>query len=327
MMKKIMMHDSPWDEISVPHQDLHTRRLTHQTAVPCFWGRDTNGNCLFIIELTGNLIPQYRLGLIPVKGVSIDLRGESIHSPKQRLILTLEKQTDRDIFESLCQTLAIALEKASDSVSSLAITFAHLRRWKVFLAGRNHHMSPRQVLGLFAEITFLLELLEQDKSKDYALQSWLGPEMSHQDFIYGNTSVEIKAISGIERNSVNISSEDQLESLNDNLFLRIYRLSSLSESKNAQSLNNIIESVYCTLNDPDDIDNFNEKLSLYGYTPIAIYDKPCFLVNECRTYKINHDFPRIIRSEISSGLTNVKYDINLESITSFECDRAHVFKE
>ncbi|WP_254229107.1 PD-(D/E)XK motif protein [Agrobacterium salinitolerans] len=42
--------------------------------------------------------------------------------------------------------------------------------------------------------------------------------------MHGNTAVEIKSLSGTERSTVRISSEDQLESLNDNLFLRIYRL-------------------------------------------------------------------------------------------------------
>src|SRR3546814_15120322 len=87
-------------------------------------------------------------------------------------------------------------------------------------------LSIEEVRGLFAEIVFLTELIDRQMSSSDAVEAWLGPERSHQDFIFGNTAVEVKSLSGAERSSVRISSEDQLESLNDALFLRVYRLSS-----------------------------------------------------------------------------------------------------
>ncbi len=318
-----MTDSSPWDEISIPSCNLNIKKLADQTAVPCYWGKDINGNCLFIIELTGDLVAQYRQNVVPMKGLGVDLRGGLLHG-QQHLILTLEKQTDRDLFESLCRTLVSTLKNASDSASSLAIALAHLHRWKSFMAGRSQQMSPEKIRGLFGEIVFLLELLEQETLRDIAIKSWLGPEMYHQDFIYGNTAVEIKSTSGIEKSSIRISSEDQLESVNDHLFLRIYRLSNLADSKSAQSLNDVIEKVYSKL---DDTDAFDEKLATHGYTPLAVYDQPRFVVSECRNYKVENAFPRLIRSNISTGLMNVVYDIRLESIASFECDREQVFKE
>ena len=52
-----------------------------------------------------------------------------------------------------------------------------------------------------------------------AMEAWCGPDGAHQDFIFGNTAVEVKSLSGRERSTVRISSEDQLESLCDDLFL------------------------------------------------------------------------------------------------------------
>ncbi|MBN0154644.1 PD-(D/E)XK motif protein, partial [Pseudomonas aeruginosa] len=115
--------------------------------------------------------------------------------------------------------LASSLEHATDSASSLAISLAHIRRWKTFLSGRSQHLSIEEVRGLFAEIVFLTELIDRQMSSSDAVEAWLGPERSHQDFIFGNTAVEVKSLSGAERSSVRISSEDQLESLNDALFL------------------------------------------------------------------------------------------------------------
>jgi hypothetical protein len=153
-------------------------------------------------------------------------------------VLTLQQQVDRDLFGGLCQTLVSALVNARDSVGSLEVALAHVRRWKTFMSGRaGHLLSSEEVRGLFGEITFLLELIERQYPKAKALEAWMGAERSHQDFIFGNTAVEIKSLSGQERNAVHISSEDQLESLQDQLFLRIYRLSSMPDDTQSRSLN------------------------------------------------------------------------------------------
>jgi len=212
-----MPNSSPWDDIAVPSGDFNVRRIPGKTAVPCFWGRDTSGACLFVVELQGDHTVQYRKDDVTVNGIDVDLR--SADPNQQHLVLTLEKQVDRDLFEGLCRTLVSALEHATDSASSLATALAHIRRWKTFLSGRGaQRLSPEEVRGLFAEITFLLELIDNQVSITVAVEAWLGPERSHQDFIFGNTAVEIKSLSGAERSTVCISSEDQLESLNEGCF-------------------------------------------------------------------------------------------------------------
>src|SRR5690606_16891342 len=136
------------------------------------------------------------------------------------------------------------------------------------------------------------------------VEAWLGPERSHQDFIFGNTSVEIKSLSGSERNTVRISSEDQLESLNDSLFLRIYRLSILPDTATARSLNEIVNSIYMKLEDAEAIEAFDVKLAAHGYAPLPEYDQPPFVISDALTYKIDVEFPRLIRSQLPAGLTN-----------------------
>lgn len=316
---------SPWDDISVPGTDFYVRQVGGTPGAPCFWGRDASGACLFIIELEGDHSLQYRINATTVKGISVDLRGEP--TGQQRLVLALQKQADRDLFHGLCRTLASALTHAIDSASSLAIALAHIRRWKTFFAGRGQQLSPDEVRGLFAELTFLAELLDKAPSPHAALAAWLGPEQSHQDFIFGNTSIEIKSLSGAERNSVRISSEDQLESLNDALFLRIYRLSNLAASSGALSLNELVLNVQAQLPETETIEAFDQKLANCGYAPIPEYDAPTFVVNGVRTFRVDEGFPRIVRSTLPNGIAKVAYDIKLEEIASFECDGMTVFEE
>jgi len=318
-----MPDSSPWDEIRIPDSDFNVRQVAGDTSVPCYWGRDSDGASLFIMELAGDHTVQYRKNVTKVNGIEVDLRnGAGI----QRLILTLGKQVDHDLFAGLCHTLVSSLAHASDSSSSLAVALTHLGRWKSFLAGRSgQHLSAEEVRGLFAELVFLSELLDRFASMTDAVMAWLGPEKSHQDFIFGNTAVEIKSLSGRERSTVRISSEDQLESLNDALFLRTYRLSNLHDAPKAQSLNEIVAKVQSALSDATTVDEFDRKLVAYGYAPLPEYDEPRFVVGDVSTFRVKDSFPKLIRSALPEGVTKVSYEIRLEAIASFLCDNETVF--
>ncbi|HEX7854733.1 MAG TPA: PD-(D/E)XK motif protein [Sphingobium sp.] len=314
---------SPWDSISTPDADFNVLQVDGDRAVACYWGRDKGGSCLFIVELYGDHASEFRKNTVVVNGLSVDLRSGK--PGYQRLVLMLDRQVDRDLFENLCRALATALTPASDSSTALAITLAHLKRWKLFLAGRGgQNLSADAVRGLFAELVFLRELIEAIGS-DTAVEAWLGPERSHQDFVFGNTAIEIKSLSGAERSEVGISSEDQLEALNDHLFLRIYRLSALTEVVGAVSLNGIIAMVQSELASAEALVSFDRKLITHGYAPLSEYDDPKFSVSDVRTFKIGEGFPRLIRSEIPAGTAKVSYSIRLEAIEAFKADNASVF--
>ncbi|MBX3698967.1 MAG: PD-(D/E)XK motif protein [Dokdonella sp.] len=318
-----MPESSPWDDIGVPRADFNVRQVALGTAVPCFWGRDAGGACLFIVELHGDHAAQYRKNAVSVNGIDVDLRARD--QGRQYLVLALERQVDRDLFEGLCRTLASSLEHATDSASALAVSLAHIRRWKTFVSGRSQHLSIEEVRGLFAEIVFLMELMDRKMSSIAAVESWLGPERSHQDFIFGNTAVEVKSLSGAERSSVRISSEDQLESLNDALFLRLYRLSSLAEAEGARSLNEIVTAVQARLGEADAVETFDRKLVAHGYAPLPDYDEPRYVVSDVRSYRIGGGFPRLVRSQLPAGIDNLAYDIRLETIAPYQCEEAAIF--
>ncbi len=158
-----------------------------------------------------------------------------------------------------------------------------------------------------------------------AVESWLGPERSHQDFIFGNTAVEIKSLTGTERNTVRISSEDQLESLNDHLFLRLYRLSALPEANGARSLNDVVAAIEAKGLDTEAIAAFDRKLVGHGYAPLSDYDEPRFVISEIRTYEVGPEFPRLMRSQLPPGVVKVTYDLELEKLAPFQCDGANAF--
>jgi hypothetical protein len=280
---------------------------------------------LFILELAGDHSAQFERNRVSVKGIDVDLRDADAFGT-QNVVLALEKQADRDLFEGLCNTLITALPSASDAAGALAVTITHIKRWKAFFAGGGQRLSPEEVRGLFAELTFLRALLTEMKSEREAVDAWLGPDRAQHDFVFRNVSVEVKSLSGAERNTVRISSEDQLESLNDVLFLRIYRLSNLPDSAGAISLNDIVSELQGKLSGTDAAETFERKLVSYRYAPMPDYNEPLFIVSEARTYRVSEGFPRLIRSLLPSGVRSVSYEIELESIASFQLDNDLVFR-
>ena len=315
----------PWDEIQLPDAEYNVRLIAAGTdSIPLYWGKDTAGHCLFIIELQGDHSEQFRKDSTSVHGISLDLRGFDVLT-RQRLVLKLEKHVDQDIFLSLCETLIASLQLPKDSATALAVTLTHIRRWKIFMSGRKSRLlSPEEIRGLFSELQFLRFLYQGRLNQKAAVEAWVGPEGGHQDFIFGNIAVEIKAVSGRERSTVRISSEDQLETLCDKLFLVLFRLNEMSESDQAMSLNELVRFIEEELNDADAVEELLRRLAAYGYMEIAEYNKPKLVVSTRHAYFVDKDFPRLIRSRIPDGIVRATYEIELEKISAFKCDMVRV---
>jgi hypothetical protein len=323
----MMTRAVPWDDIRKPDAtDYNVRLVAGSGPIPLFWGRDNDGRCLFIIELEGDNTALFVQSDVALNGISVDLRLLDA-SRSQGLVLTLEQHADRDLFLGLCQTLIDSLQQAQDCSEALSLALAHLKRWKAFLASpRARILSPQEISGLFAELQFLRSLVHRVAAKA-AVDAWCGPNGSHQDFIFGNTAVETKAISGRERSAVRISSEDQLESTCDNLFLAVFRLSKIADSDHAVSLNDMVRLIESELTDAAALEDFWARLGAYGYAAMRDYDAPKFIVAGQRVFAVVNGFPRLIRSGLPAGVTRVCYDIQLESIAAFERPTDQIWRE
>ncbi|HEY1748835.1 MAG TPA: PD-(D/E)XK motif protein [Xanthobacteraceae bacterium] len=311
----------PWDDIRTPDADYNVRLAAGSGAVPTYWGKDTEAQCLLIVELAGDHTAQYRQDGTSVHGVRVDLRQVDA-AANQRLVLTLEKHVDRDLFFSLCESLVAGLQPVTDSATALAVTLAHIRRWKAFLAGRKTGLlTPEELRGLFAELQFLRNLYGGTLSQVAAVEAWCGADGVHQDFVFADKAVEVKSLSGRDRSTVRISSADQLESIADHLFLMTYRLSDLPDARDALSLNALVAAIESELAEADAIEGFSIKLASYGYAPLHEYDVPKLVVSGAQAYQVIEGFPRLIRSALPEGILGVSYEIKLENIASFCCEQ------
>ena len=323
----MMSRPTPWDEIKRPETDYNVRRIDSASGLPMYWAKDNDGSCLFVIELGGDHSEQFRRNETTIRGVRVDLRLVDAERT-QALVLTLEQHVDRDLFFGLCETLAASLQQTSDSAAALGVALLHIKRWKAFMSGkRSRVLSPEEVRGLFAELQFLRTLYRGHLPEKDAIEAWSGPEGGHQDFVFGNTAIETKALSGRERSTVRISSEDQLESLCNRLYLTIFHLSDMPDSNQALSLNGLVRRIESELTDPAAIEQVFLRLATIGYIEMREYDRPKFLMTRQQSYRITESFPRLVRSELPAGVRRVGYEIELETIESYECDSSQIWED
>lgn len=316
----------PWDQIATPMTDYNVRLAARDMAIPTFWGKDVQGQWLTIIELAGDHSTEFNRAPLTVHGLGVDLRAGDT-TGTQRLVLTLQQQINADLFLGLCETLIAALVPVTDPTVALSVALAHLRRWKAFMSGkRTGVLSAEEVRGLFAELQFLLDLYRSRLPHGEAVNAWCGADRVQQDFIFRDNAIEVKSLSGKERNSVRISSEDQLETLSSRLFLEVYRLTDLPESPDGLSLNDLVRLIEGELTDAEAVEAFTLKLAAAGYAPLRDYDAPVFVVSEIRTFRVAEGFPRLVRSTLPQGIARLSYDLELESIERFECSREIIFE-
>jgi len=315
----------PWDDIKTPSEELSVRPIRESKHLPLYWGKDSSGHCVFIYEMSEDGAEVFQKNIVFIHGINIDYRLLST-TGNQGLILVLEKHVDQDLFYSLCETLIHELSEVSDPLVGLSVALSLIKRWKAFMAGnKGRVLSAEEVRGLFSELKFLQQMLGEMNNEKNALEAWQGPEISHQDFIFSDTAVEVKSLSGRERNAVKISSEDQLESLSSSLFLKVFRLVDMPESKASITLNELVNTVEGVLTEAEAIEMFDIKLAKAGYVHMLAYDKPKFIVAEEQTYRVESEFPKIVRSELNTGLTRVGYEIKLESVRDFLCANKDVW--
>ncbi len=309
---------NPWEKISRPSSGIHVRKYDSHRSGEIFWAKSSDNIRMLVISLDGDRRDIYNESSIHIKGIKTDLRFYN-ETGKQCLVLFLESAVDSDIFFDFCCALAGTIKEAEHSGGVVFSTFQHIKRWKNFLSGGGHHLSPQQIRGLIGELLFLQQMLQAGYEAGKALESWVGPDGGNQDFIFGDTAIEIKTLFGLERGQVRISSEDQLETIQSKLFLKIFRLVEADKNDTSFSLNSLVHGLRSQMTDAGDEDIFDIKLAVLSYLPIPFYNAPHFRNPEQFIFSVTDKFPRLVRSSLPVGISHVLYDISLESIKPFLC--------
>ena len=207
-----------WTQLHEPssNEEILTR---HDPEHPLdFWrGRDSHGRYLFALE-----------GLkLPVKDVpsleGIATSCESSPDDKFSLRLTLENAEDLPLFSALSQDLtsATSICQMEDNDAGAAIVVTRLIRWQKMLKKRRSRLlSKSEIVGLFGEVSFLVNVLFESISISSAVKSWRGGFGDEQDFAFNNLIIEAKTVGATSDATIRISSEHQLDTASGDIAVR-----------------------------------------------------------------------------------------------------------
>jgi hypothetical protein len=329
-MKRMILIPNPWADMpAAPAGRLSRRRANSESRNEILWFRDEDGYPGLLIEVAGSVTPGH------LRKFDISLRDVTVNTVElsdvgfKALSIKLTDENKIDVFSRLCHDIAERVTKADEIDETFHVACRRLKKWQSLFAGRTSGLlTANEVQGLFAELSFLNELLDSGViSQEQVIGSWKGPERSQQDFILNDRAVEIKSLTGQNRSKVRISSEDQLHSHLSRLFLRIYLLAEIYETSGGEDLNSLVRGISAKLTEESTKDRFETLLQMAGYIDLPEYDQPQFMVKNCFTYFVSDHFPRIIQQTLPAGIQAVSYDVLLGAIEPFRVSEAKILEQ
>jgi hypothetical protein len=309
---------NPWLEINKPNSDFNVRLVGESHSLRLYWGRDTQGRYLFILDTATADIPEKK-NLPKLSGVTTAIATAGANS---KLFLMLNETSNWELFHALCSDLVRATSTVDDPQAAGVIFLRRLTRWQEFLKHERSGILPVEAIkGLIGELLFLSEKLAISFEWDEAISFWKGPEDAPQDFAIHETAVEVKCQSGGSKPSVRITSVEQLEPQLPDGYLAVYTLSSADkEDSSGFNLNSLIAQIRSQLEGSSEAarERFEDLLFMAGYIYSDEYDRYRYAKIALRCYKIEEEFPRIRISHISSGIERITYTLKLEACAPFQ---------
>jgi len=304
---------NPWAQIPSPHKDVNVLRISDTHPLCMYWGRDLNGSYMFIYETKDPVsIDKHKLPVL--EGISL---FNSEYNSRHRLLMQLKDHSDWEIFYSLCMDLIRATYVLPDGSIPYHVIIRRLSRWQSFLKRkRTSLLSTEEIHGLIGELLFIKEKMSKHFGWDLCISSWKGPEEYPQDFVIHDTAIEVKCQIGASRNTIKISSAEQLLPQVPKGYIVVYTISSIDRSDVLSfSLNDLVSDLEALIENEsqETRERFDALLSLVGYIPRDEYSTPVYkkLNEEC--FVLEKGFPRILISDIALGIEGISYRINLDS--------------
>lgn len=221
-----------------------------------------------------------------------------------------------EVFYRFCDDVIESLKNSKNSeLQDVIIT--RYKIWKnVFQNIRKGKMSEIEILGLIGELIFLNDYMFNVFPMAIAINSWMGFSRAYKDFEIEDTWYEVKT----KRKgalTIKISSVEQLDSIRDGI-LSVIDIERSNSSENVGfSLNVLVKKIIKRLEDADCLSSFINKLQEYGYDFSEEYDEIYYKKEGMSFYKVNSNFPKIMRKDLKKGIANVSYDIYCKDIKQY----------
>lgn len=234
------------------------------------------------------------------------------------LILSHANDSDKNIFETIICSICEELLTVSDKKIMLGRLTKILDKWKHFFTLHSSNgLSQVEQQGLYGELWFLRELIDFSHNPS-CIKNWIGFKKVAHDFQYKNCCVEVKTTIGKKPYSARINSENQLDDRNiDKLYLVFLAIHPMHDS--GEKLPDIINQLRNRTAEHTDLHYMlDENLFMAGYidSQAYLYSKG-YSVREMLSYNVCKGFPRILHDEVSNGVGDISYSIQLAACEDY----------
>ena len=299
-----------WDNLREPELDQMVLQLVDPDSRWWFsWAKSADFPAAMYLEVDSKLNFVDR----SIQGVALE--AFPLASGKAALVLGLTKKENLEIFEVFCRRLVFVANSFTDESRMIRALRAEIDEWHEFLGRARRGLSLNQRIGLFAELN-VLKILVERVGPASALQQWVGPLHSSQDFSNHDAVLEVKAVLNGGR-AVRISSEHQLSLASaSNLALMVLDIGEVDHGENLSSICKDLETNYLGGSEAD-IFEFRRKLLMAGAPEPTQYESDSWSVTEIEVFRVRENFPRISTEGLPEGVSGVKYTLNLTALEPF----------
>ena len=222
-----------------------------------------------------------------------------------------------DLFFKFCEDMVEKTRSLKSASLGYNAVIDRFSLWKkMFFSPRNEILSEEKIMGLIGELLLLKNFLFEKYGIEKSIDGWSGQNSTRKDFSYEDKWYEAKAIS-FNKDTVSISSLEQLDS-NVPGELAVVMLEKMSPSYMGITLNQLIWDICETIKAQDTKELYLLKIESSGYVYNVAYDSYMFALKNIRRFSVDEQFPRLIPSNVPSGVVFAKYEISLLAIKDKE---------
>lgn len=252
------------------------------------------------------------------KGIMVRKESESGYENKFILCIYLKNSIFLDIYLKLVGKIITSIYYLEKEKASIQTIYKKLATWRRCFEDESFSgLTNEELRGLYAELSYLRKVLNENLSADSAILSWKGPEGGLHDFVHGGCVVEVKSHSK-NKEKIRINNIDQLNyKFYQNLFLASY---ALENNISGENLNDLIKNIHNKIGDNQSARNaFDDKLNAYGYYEMHS-DKynQSMKIDNLAIFKLGDNFPAILKSELRKGVSDVAFSINISECNDFK---------
>ncbi len=241
-----------------------------------------------------------------------------------RLCLVLADTRSIELFQLLAEDVAACVARAGNDRQAMDAFLGRLRIWQAFFRWHADGLSPEEQRGLFGEIIIVQTLLDAGIDARRLMAAWQGPSGAARDFCFPAAHIEVKA--GDSRDGFRVNSAEQLDDGVPQAIVVAF-VEMLADPE-GRSLHELVAGTRASIEggDPASAAAFDERLLQSGF----ILSRPeqasdgRWRFRRKRFYRVHGDFPRIRRADLRTGITDVRYGVDLSKCVPYEIPEATV---